>query len=89
MMRNSVVTGVGIGAVAPLIAFFLTHHTALIAQYFPNKPIVFYVLAAGINMIFVRVFFRKEQPQDQVAKGIILTTFIGLLLLLYFFKMNL
>ncbi len=88
-MQNSLVTGIGIGAVAPLVAFFLTHHTTLIAQYFPNKPIVFYVLAAGINLILLRVFFRKEQPHDQVAKGVILTTFIGLLLLLYFFKMNL
>lgn len=89
MMPNSFIVGVGIGAIAPFIAFLLTNYTALVAHYFPTKPIVLYMLAFGINLILVRVFFRKEIPRDQVAKGIVLTTFLGLLLILYFFKLNL
>lgn len=87
-MRNSLLLGIVLGAAAPLLAFILSNYTGLAVQLFPSKPVAFYVLAAAINLVLVRVFYRKEVPHDQVAKGIIVTTFLGMLLFLYFFKIN-
>lgn len=78
-----------IGAFAPLFAYMLTRYTDFAQQYFSTKPFVFYVLAAALNLILVRVFYRKEFPQDNIAKGIMITTFIGMLLILYFYKVHL
>ncbi|KGE14692.1 hypothetical protein [Sphingobacterium deserti] len=87
-MRNSIWIGVGLGAVFPLIAFALTTYSDWPARIFPTKPFAFYVISAAINLLLIRVFYRKAVPYDQVAKGIILTTFLGMLLFLYFFKLR-
>lgn len=87
-MKNSFLLGLLLGAISPLLAYGLTNYTALAQQWFPSKPFAFYVVAAGINLLLMRIFFRKETPQDKLAKGILLTTFLGMLLCLYFFKLQ-
>ncbi|TDS14908.1 hypothetical protein [Sphingobacterium paludis] len=87
-MRDSIWIGVGLGAVFPLLAYALTTYTSLPTQLFPTKPFAFYVVAAGINLVLMRVFYKRAVPYDQTAKGIVLITFLGMLLFLYFFKLR-
>lgn len=85
-MKNSLGLGVLIGLFAPALAYILTNYTSFAQQLFPTKPFVFYVLAAAVNLVLVRIFYRKQAMQENLGKGVMISTFLGMLLILYFFK---
>lgn len=80
-MKNNFWSGVLIGLIPPLIAFLLTNYTTLQTYYFLEKSIAIYVIAAVINLLIMRFAFRGGK--DNLAKGILLITFIAMLLLVY------
>ncbi|MBE8721429.1 hypothetical protein [Sphingobacterium pedocola] len=83
-MKNSLIQGVLIGFIAPLIAFLLTVYTDLENMLSPDKPIFLYVIAAGVNLIATRILFKEGF--DAAGRGVVLVTFIGVLLLLFWAK---
>jgi len=78
MPQNSFLSGLGIGLLAPLGAYLLTRFTTL-SSLIESKPLALYVIAALINLVWVRYFYRKGL--EQTARGLILITFaLGMLL---------
>ncbi|MCL8000602.1 hypothetical protein M8994_20645 [Brucella sp. 21LCYQ03] len=61
-----------------MIAHLLTKHSEIIAQLMPQKPLGLYVLALTGNIIAVWYCYRNDR--EQVGKGIVLVTFLGMLL---------
>lgn len=84
MQRDSLLAGVIIGFIAPLFAYLVTVYTDFQQIYFAEKPIAFYVIAAMINLIIVRFTFRAGN--SATAKGIVLITFIAMLLFIVLTK---
>lgn len=72
--------GTILGFTFPLLAFVLTRWTDW-AMAIGNKPLSLYVIAALLNLLLVRYFYR--QGKDNAARGIIFITFIGVLLLIF------
>lgn len=85
-MKNSLIQGVLIGTIAPLIAFLLTAYTDLETMLSPDKPIFLYVIAAAVNLIATRILFKKGF--DATGRGVVLITFTGVLLLLFATKLK-
>ncbi len=77
-----------IGLICPLTAYLLTTYTSFPERFFPTKPLIAYVVAAAINLLLVRIFYRKTMPQEKAARGVMLVTFLGMLVFLYFHKLN-
>lgn len=86
MQRNSLLSGLGIGLLAPIVAHMLTKFTSL-SFPFGSKPLGLYVIAALINLLLVRYFYRKGL--EQAARGVILITFVLALLLIFTTKLSL
>lgn len=86
-MKDSLWLGVGIGFVLPLLAYFLTEHTEAQQIIFKTTAHAFYLIAAAINMILLRLCYREKTYVPRVGNGILLTTFLGLLLFLYNHKL--
>lgn len=84
-MRNNFWIGIALGLIAPLLAWLLSDYTALQAQLFPGKKMSFYLIALAINLLGIRYFFRKDGNQDQLAKGLMLLSFLAMLLVFYCF----
>lgn len=87
-MKNNIWTGMVIGLICPLAAYLLIMHTSVPERIFPTKPFIAYLIAAAINLLLVRIFYRKTMPQDKTARGVMLVTFLGMLVFLYFHKLN-
>jgi hypothetical protein len=85
-MKNSLIQGLLIGAIAPLIAFLLTVYTDLEIMLSSDKPIFLYVIAVGVNLITTRILFKKGY--DATGRGVVLVTFIGALLLIFGTKLK-
>lgn len=64
----------------PTVAYLLSNYTNW-SSYFSNKPLSLYVLAALINLLLVRYFYKNDMENN--ARGIILITFIGVLVLIF------
>lgn len=75
---NNVAFGCVIGLLFPAVAYLLTSSSA--NTLISGKPLGFYAVAALINLLLVRHFFRKDR--EQTARGIILATFVAVLALL-------
>jgi hypothetical protein len=58
MQKDSLLSGIVFGALAPLVAYLAMTYTTLQQSVFPDKPIALYVLAVVINLILVRFAFR-------------------------------
>jgi len=86
MQRYSFLAGLGLGLLAPLIAIVLTQFTMLPASI-GLRPLGFYVIAALINLLLVRHFYRRGP--EQVARGVILCTFVLAMLLIFINKSSL
>ncbi|MCA5005372.1 hypothetical protein [Sphingobacterium bovistauri] len=84
MQRDSLIVGVLVGVIAPLIAYLVTVYTSFQQTYFAEKPIAFYVIAAVVNLIIVRFSFRAGN--QYLAKGIVLITFLSMLLFIVLTK---
>lgn len=87
-MRNSFWVGLLIGLVFPLIAFLLTKYTDLSTRIFGGKEIGFYAVAVLVNMLLVRQFYRPSLLKDNMAKGVVMITFLALILFLYTHKIR-
>ncbi|WP_437919387.1 hypothetical protein [Sphingobacterium sp. LRF_L2] len=88
-MKNNIIVGIVIGVLPPFFAYLLTAHTDFANELFPTKPFILYVLAAAINLILIRVFYKKTaEGKEKIAQGIVMVTFVGMLLFLYFYKIN-
>jgi len=80
-MKNSLPLGILIGVVFPCIAYAITTYTSLQTTYFLEKPIAIYVMAAVVNLGIFRFSYRAGK--DAFAKGVLLATFIAMLVLIY------
>lgn len=72
--------GTILGLIFPLLAFVLTRWTDW-AMLIGNKPLSLYVIAALFNLLLVRYYYR--QGKENAARGVVLMTFIGVLLLIF------
>ena len=77
--RNNFFFGFLLGAIAPLAAFLLAEHSPL-GGYFTNKPLTLYAIAAVVNLLILRYFYK--QGLTRTGGGMMALTFLGLLLLL-------
>lgn len=77
-IKNNLGLGVILGLPFPIMAYTLTNYTDIII---PGKPSGLYVLALAVNMIGVWLAYRNER--QELGKGIVLTTFLGMLLALF------
>jgi hypothetical protein len=70
---------------APFVAHMLTVFTSWNLAL-GNKPLSLYVIAALINLLLVRFFYRNALEKS--ARGVILITFVGVLLLIFVGKLS-
>ena len=80
-MKNSLGLGLGLGIIFPVVAFLLMKYTDLQMQLFPDKPTGLYVLAAAINIVGCYICYKKEL--EKLGNGLILITFLSMLLLVF------
>lgn len=80
-MKNNFGLGALIGLIFPLIAYLLTNYTDLQTSFFVDKPIAIYVMAAVVNLGIFRFAYRAGK--DSFAKGVLLMTFVSMLLMLF------
>lgn len=78
-MKNSLLVGVLLGLVFPLIAFLAMKFTNIQTQVFPDKPTGLYVIAAAINLVGCWISYKKGK--DLLGNGLVLATFLGMILL--------
>jgi len=86
MVQNPFFSGAGYGLLAPMIAHALTNYTSLPIST-STKPLALYVIAALINLILVRYFYRKGH--EAAARGVILTTFALAMIFIFTTKLSL
>lgn len=86
MQRNSFLAGIGIGLLPLLIAYVLTNFTPLSIS-FGLKPLGLYVIAALINLLVIRYLYQRGL--EQAARGVILSTFVLAMLLIFTSKLSL
>lgn len=86
MQKDTLFTGILLGTAAPLLAYLIKTYTNLQQSYFTDKPMAIYIIAAVINLIAVRFAYR--QGKHSIAKGIVLITFIAMLVLIFFTKLK-
>lgn len=86
MQKDSFFIGTGIGLIAPILAYLAMTYTTLQQSFFADKPIALYVIAALINLIIVRFTYRAGK--ESVAKGVVLITFLVMILLIILTKLK-
>lgn len=79
-MKDNFVLGMIFGMIFPLIAYLLATFTSLQTSFFAHKPIALYVIAATVNLIAVRFLYRNGK--GTTANGIVLATFMAMILLI-------
>lgn len=87
-MRNSFWLGLLIGIVFPLIAFLLAQYTDILTTVFKGRVIGLYGVALLLNMLLVRQCFRPSLQKDNIGKGIVMISFLALILFLYNYKIS-
>lgn len=86
MQKKDFILGMVIGVIAPLASYLLTQYTSLQQDYFAEKPIAIHVLAAAINLIVVRFAYRAGK--ESLAKGVMLLTFLAMVVLIWLTKLK-
>ncbi|MGV3761682.1 hypothetical protein [Parapedobacter sp.] len=84
MQRNSFFLGCLLGVLAPALACLLKAFSPLAVTM---NPLSLYVIAAAINLLLLRFFYR--QALDRSARGVLLVTFVALLFLIFIEKLSL
>lgn len=84
MKRDSFLLGLFVGALGPAAAGLLKTFTPLGATL---HPLSLYVIAAVVNILLVRFCYR--QALDRSARGVLMITFVALLLLIFIEKLSL
>lgn len=85
-MKNNLWIGVGIGAVFPALAHVLARFTDLELHFLPQKPMAIYTLAVLVNLVLLRFVYRAGN--DNTGKGILVSTFLAMLLYLLTHKVT-
>ncbi len=85
-MKNNLWIGVGIGAVSPALAHVLVRFTDLELHFLPQKPMAIYTLAVLVNLVLLRFVYRAGN--DHTGKGIVVSTFLAMLLYLLTHKVT-
>ncbi|ASU36426.1 hypothetical protein [Mucilaginibacter xinganensis] len=83
--KNGFFTGVLAGIIFPVIAWITAYYFSY-NIYIINKPALPFFVAIALNLIMMRILLKKEF--DQTARGIMLATFI-VMLLVFIFKVHL
>lgn len=86
MQKDSLFSGVIIGALAPIVAYLAMAYTTLQQSIFPDKPLALYVLSVVINLIIVRFAFRAGKVSQ--SKGVVLVTFLAMIVFVVVTKLN-
>jgi hypothetical protein len=84
--KNPMFVGFVLGLILPglaLLLFNILYKDAVVL----GKPAIPYMVALGLNLIAIRISYKKDA--DQTGKGIMLSTFICMLLLVLVFKVRL
>lgn len=79
-MKNTYLSGILIGMIAPLLTFAAATYTTIQESFFTEKPLAIYVIAAVINLAIFRFTYRGGK--ESLAKGVLITTFIAMLVLI-------
>lgn|GEM_PF-5445459 len=67
------------------MAFILTNFSSLTIQT-GDKKLSFYIIAALINLLLVRYYYRNDLSDS--ARGVVLITFIGTMVAVFLGNMN-
>ena len=81
MKIDNLFFGAILGLIAPLIAFIMSRFNLTVIDV-GDKSLSFYVVAALINLLLMRYYYRNEMGNS--ARGIILITFMGAMAVLFF-----
>lgn len=81
MKKNNLFFGILLGLIAPVIAFIVSQFD-LTEINIGNKSLSFYAIAALLNLILMRYYYRNEMENS--ARGIILITFICAMAIFFF-----
>ena len=84
--KNSTLFGLVLGLILPglaLLLFNVLYKDALLL----GKPAIPYMVALGLNLIIIRICYKKDA--DQTGRGVMLSTFVCMLLLVLVFKVRL
>lgn len=84
MKRNSFILGCLSGGVSPAVAYLLKVSTSLGTTM---HPLSLYVVAGVFNLLLIRFFYAKGL--DRCAQGVLLITFVAVLLLIFIDKLSL
>ena len=74
-------SGVLLGIITPALAW-LIFHVIYKGIVLLNKPAIPYLVALGINLFIIRILFKKNM--DDAGRGVMLTTFVFVILILVF-----
>jgi len=85
-VRNNLWIGLGIGVFFPALAFALVRFTDLELHFLPEKPMAIYTIAVLLNLVLLRFVYRAGN--DQTGKGIIVSTFLAMILYLITHKVT-
>jgi len=85
-VKNNLWIGVGIGAAFPALAHVLVRFTDLELHFLPQKPMAIYTLAVLVNLVLLRFVYRAGN--DHTGKGILVSTFLAMLLYLLTHKVT-
>lgn len=77
MKKNNFYLGAFLGLIAPLFAYLLTINELFLA----DKPLAFFAVAGLVNLLIMRYFYHSHLSKS--AQGVIISTFIALLILLF------
>lgn len=84
MKQDSFLKGILIGIIAPLVSYLIHNYTTIQQTFFAQKPIAIFVIAGGINLLLLRMVYKKGW--DNTGRGIMFITFLSLLAVLYTHK---
>ena len=84
LIKNSFIYGALVALIFPIIAGIVAYLLRTNVDVI-NRPALPYLIAIALNLILMRMSFKKEL--DQTGKGMMLTTFICLLLT-FFLKIH-
>jgi hypothetical protein len=84
LKKNSLLTGILLALVLPAIAF-IVEYLLKDNTYIINRPAVPYFVAIALNLLLIR--FSLKKGNDHAGRGIMLATFI-FMLLLFIFKIH-
>lgn len=85
-IKNTFALGLVVGGIFPLIAYLLTQYTNLLTTFMPEKPLAISVIVAVINLAIFRFSYRAGK--EFFAKGVMLATFIAMVVFIYVIKLK-